>query len=55
VKTDGYFLAHYRTHVANSCTLAHVSCGCNLDGPDRDCDLGWALWKVAHPRKADVQ
>jgi hypothetical protein len=49
VTVDGYMLACYRRHVGNS-----EHCGCNFDGPDRECDLGWALWKCANRRKADA-
>jgi Holliday junction resolvase RusA-like endonuclease len=41
---DALFLAEYRDHAATSLT-----CGCNPgDEPDRDCDLGFALYQVAY-------
>jgi hypothetical protein len=40
--TDAYHLAAFRRHCAAS------SCSCDVNGPSRDCDIGWALWKVAH-------
>jgi hypothetical protein len=48
---DGYMLACYRRHCGS---LTDADCHCSADGPDRDCDLGWALWKCANRRKADA-
>jgi len=45
-RVDGYMLAAFRRHAAKYTLPA---CGCDLDGPSRLCDLGWALWKCAHP------
>jgi hypothetical protein len=39
---DSVFLAEYREHAGNS-----LDCGCGLDSPSYDCDLGHALYAVA--------
>lgn len=44
---DAYHWAAYRTHVGKA-----EKCGCGLDGPDRNCDLGWALYAVAVKKEA---
>lgn len=46
---DAFYLASYRRHSASS-----VTCDCNVDGPDRECDLDWALWKCARPAKVEL-
>ncbi len=43
-RADGMMLASYRTHVGRA-----ERCGCNLDGPDRACNVGYSLWQAAHP------
>ncbi len=39
---DPFFRPEFRTHVGQSLT-----CGCNFDGPDKDCNVGTALHNVA--------
>jgi hypothetical protein len=43
-RVDGYFWLSYRRHVG---TFTIPPCGCDLNGPDRMCDLGYALFKLA--------
>ena len=49
-RIDPVFLALYREHAA---TYANPPCGCALDAPDRECDVGYSLWVVA-TRNRDI-
>jgi hypothetical protein len=40
---DPFFRAEFRDHVGQS-----LVCCCNFEGPDTDCNVGVALWNVAH-------
>lgn len=42
-RSDSLFLEQFRMHVGNS-----LVCACTFDGSDRDCNVGHALWAVAH-------
>ena len=42
--------AWYRGHVG-----AAGPCGCNLDGPDRSCDVGESLWRVQQQTPWEVR
>ena len=41
-RVDVFFLREYRDHVG-----ASLHCECDLTGPARDCDLGFALHRAA--------
>jgi len=41
---DRLFLRWFREHVGRS-----EKCACSLAGPARDCDVGYALIRAAHP------
>lgn len=42
-RADALFLEQFREHAG---TYTNPPCGCSLDGPDRDCDVGHALFRV---------
>lgn len=44
IRVDSVFLAQFRDHVGKA------ECGCNLDGPAKDCDIGEALYRCAYRR-----
>jgi len=43
-KVDRVLMAEYRQHVA---TYTRPACGCSLDAPDRECNVGYSLFVVA--------
>jgi hypothetical protein len=50
-KIDGLLLAEYRRHAAS---YNNPPCGCSIEGPDRDCDVGWSLYQIATRNREPV-
>jgi hypothetical protein len=44
---DALFLGQFRDHVGTCLT-----CACTFEGPDRNCDMGVALWNLATRKQA---
>lgn len=51
-RVDGVLLAEYREHAGR---LTNPACGCSLDAPDRDCNVGYSLFVVATRNRDPVR